>query len=125
MRLLLDSHVVLWWMGSPERLTPDALAAIADAGNDVFVSAVSVWELNLKVAKGKLDLPKTFIQALRETGFRDLDIAWEHAWAVASLPAVHADPFDRLLVAQALSEGLTLVTHDRDLARYNLPVLAA
>jgi PIN domain nuclease of toxin-antitoxin system len=93
--------------------------------NDVSVSAASVWEVGIKRALGKLQVPRDVLRALRDAGFEALPITWDHGLAAASLPPHHRDPFDRMLVAQARLEGLTLVTRDPIFAVYGVPVLAA
>lgn len=123
-RLLLDTHVFLWWRGEPARLTDNARSQIATAGI-VFVSSASAWEAAIKVSLGRLDLPDTFEAGVLASGFEKLPITFSHAERVASLPIHHRDPFDRMLVAQAQVEGLTLVTHDRLLAPYDVEVLWA
>lgn len=121
MRLLLDSHVAVWAMGSPEKLRPSTRQALISPENEVFVSAASLWELNLKVSKGKLVLPDDFAETLAEQEIRELPVRWTHTRGIARLPAIHGDPFDRLLLAQAAAEGLTFVTADRPCLQY--PVL--
>ncbi len=125
MKLLLDTHIVVWWGEGSPRLAPAIRAAVTDPANEVFVSAVFWWELAIKASKGHLAIPLGLRQRLRQDGFRDLPITAEHALGVARLPALHRDPFDRLLIAQALAEGLVLVTHDDILTRYDVPVLEA
>ena len=108
---MLDTHVFLWWRANDRRLRAAARAAIATA-DLVFVSAVSAWEAALKAALGRLKIPDTIEAGVEDSGFEKLPIAFAHAEASARLPRHHLDPFDRLLVAQARTEGLTLVTHD-------------
>jgi PIN domain nuclease of toxin-antitoxin system len=121
-RLLLDTHVMLWWLVDDRRLSRLARLTLQDRGNRIFVSAASVWELAIKVAKGKLRLPtggEDRIQAAIEAaGFQELPVTMMHAFAIWSLPPLHADLFDRLLAAQCQRENLTLVTNDRLLRRY-------
>jgi len=124
MRLLLDTHVLLWWLADDPALSPDVRKQIASHQNLVYVSAVSVWEIVVKQALGKLAIAKDWADALEEDGFRRLPVTWEHALRVGQLPDVHRDPFDRLLVAQAAGEDLVLVTHDRLLEGYGVPLLA-
>lgn len=113
---------MLWWLIDDRRLSRLARLRLQDRGNRVFVSAASVWELAIKVAKGKLRLPagnEDRIQAAIEAaGFQELPVTMMHAFAIWSLPPLHADPFDRLLAAQCQRENLTLVTNDRLLRRY-------
>lgn len=125
MNLLLDTHVVLWWLGDMSDLSVGARAAIAERSNIVHVSAVTAWEIVVKRALGKLDIPEPWEEALAQEPFSKLPVTWAHALAVGRLADIHRDPFDRLLVAQARVEGLTLVTRDAALARYGIPILAA
>jgi PIN domain nuclease of toxin-antitoxin system len=125
MRLLADSHVLIRWAENPAQLTPAARAAIADPDNEVFMSAASLWEIGLKVAKGKLQVPANFAQMLRLGGFADLPVHARHAERALTLPPVHGDPFDRMLVAQALEEGLTLVSCDQWIAIYGMRQIVA
>ena len=122
MRLLLDTHVALWAIADDPRLKNTARALIADASNTVVVSAVSVWEIAIKHALGKGDMPVSAAEALayfKAAGFLLLDVTAEHAAQVEQLPPIHADPFDRLIVAQAFCEPLRLMTHDAVVARYS------
>ena len=116
MRLLLDSHVLLWWLGDDARLRP-VLDVIIEA-QAVYVSAATVWELGIKAAMGKLQLPGPLSEVLPESHFEALPITVRHAEAAALLPPIHADPFDRMLIAQAELERLVLVTHDLALRAY-------
>lgn len=125
MRLLADSHVLICWVDNPAQLTPAARAAIADPANEVFMSAASLWEIGLKVAKGKLRVPADFAQVLRAGGFADLPVHARHAELAITLPAVHGDPFDRMLVAQAIEKGLTLVSCDQWIAAYGVRQIVA
>jgi PIN domain nuclease of toxin-antitoxin system len=127
MRLLLDTHVLLWWHDQPARLTETAYDAINDPGHDVFISVVNGWEIQIKAQLGKLMLPKPLNIILQEeqatNGFRLLPVTIEHVYALDSLPLHHRDPFDRLLIAQAHQEDLTLVTHDPKLSPYSISLL--
>ena len=125
MRLLLDTHAFLWWMADKARLSDRARVEIGAARAVVFLSAVVCWEIVLKQARGRLDAPSDFAAAARDNRFTVLPIGLPHVQAVRELPTVHADPFDRLLVAQAVVEGLTLVTRDAEIGGYGIPVLAA
>jgi PIN domain nuclease of toxin-antitoxin system len=120
--LLLDTHVFLWWRADDRRLQRSARSAIAEA-DLVFVSAASAWEAAIKAALGRLHLPDTIEAGVEESGFEKLPIAFSHAEAAAALPPHHLDPFDRMLVAQARIEGLTLITHDRRFEPYDVPIL--
>ena len=123
-RLLLDTHIFLWWRGEPTRLPTEVQSRIATA-DIVFVSAASAWEAGIKVALGRLEIPDTIESGVLASGFEKLPITFSHAERAAGLPPHHRDPFDRMLVAQAQAEGLTLVTHDRLLEPYSVEVLWA
>lgn len=123
MNLLLDTHVLIWW-DEGRRMSRSAMTAIRDAA-DVYVSAASAWEIAIKTALGRLRPTRTVAQATEESGFRELPVTFAHAASVAGLPSVHRDPFDRLLVAQAMHEGLVLVTRDPVFTRYGVWLLRA
>lgn len=117
MRVLLDTHLLLWSLGSPARLPAAARTLIAEA--DVYVSAASIWEISIKSGLGKLTAdPDEVLRAMEPAGFTPLPVSGLHAAGVARLPPLHRDPFDRLLVAQALAEPMRLLTNDRALAPY-------
>jgi PIN domain nuclease of toxin-antitoxin system len=118
-RLLLDTHTVLWWRQDSRRLGRAVRRAIADAAV-VYVSAASAWEVAIKSAIGRLELDEAFETHVQEAGFEPLPITFAHAAEVARLPPHHADPFDRMLVAQARLERLALVTHDRRFLAYDV-----
>jgi PIN domain nuclease of toxin-antitoxin system len=123
-RLLLDSHVALWWLADDPALGPSCRAQIGDA-DEVLVSAVTPWELGIKRALGKIDYPGQLVDALGESGFGFLSITASHAELAPSLPAHHGDPFDRMLIAQAQLEQLVLVSADRNLRQYEVDLLDA
>jgi PIN domain nuclease of toxin-antitoxin system len=125
LRLLLDTHTLLWALLEPRRLSPTALSTIADGDNDVFVSVVSAWEIEIKRTKGKLPMPTPVGEALAEQGFGTVPVVLDHVLAVESLPRHHRDPFDRILIAQAQLEGMTLVTSDRAVRKYPVAILPA
>lgn len=122
---LLDTHALLWWLFDDPRLGPEARDVIGDPANVVFVSAVSVWEIAIKRAVGKLEAPHDVPDRIDDAGFERLPVGFDHAERVGTLPRHHGDPFDRLLIAQALVEGATLVTSDRRIHDYEVPRLAA
>ncbi len=123
LRILLDTHIALWWSNDPAELAPEARAAIADGSNDVFLSAASVWEAAIKTAAGRLSTPTPIDEAAASAGIRELPISWTHARRASALPPLHRDPFDRMLVAQALEDGLVLVTRDPLVQQYPVSTL--
>lgn len=125
MKLLLDTHVLLWWMDDHPRLSLTARDYIADRHQKVYVSAATIWEAAIKEAKGLLKLSNEFDTKLAAEPFLPLPITHQHARKSGALPPIHKDPFDRLLVGQCLHEGMTLVTKDDLLSRYGISVLAA
>lgn len=128
MNLLLDTHVLLWWIDGSKRLGRRAKAAMIRPGVSLWISAASVWELAIKLGAGRLKMNEPLeeiISALLETGFQALPIRIPHALAIRALPAKHADPFDRILVAQAQCEDLTIVTADPAISAYNVRTIDA
>lgn len=127
MRLLLDTHTFLWWLTDAPKLSGPAHEAIADPGNDVLVSPVIGWEITIKAALGRLQLPDPppeFIpDQLRKNDFGVLPVSMQHALEVSHLPPHHQDPFDRLLIAQARSEGIPLVSGDAEFRAYEVGIL--
>ena len=122
MKLLLDTHAVLWWQRDDRRLNPDARRAIATA-DIVWVSAASGWEVTIKMSRGRLRLHEPFHVLIAADDFSELPVTVTHASALADLPPHHADPFERVRVAQARVEGATVVTHDRAFEPYGVPVI--
>ncbi|WP_250495354.1 type II toxin-antitoxin system VapC family toxin [Caballeronia sp. GAWG1-1] len=118
MRLLIDTHVFLWAMGGDKKLPKRAEATMLSA-DAVFVSAASIWEISIKSGLGKLDVDvNELVARMEEAGFRELPVTSAHAAAVRDLPEIHRDPFDRLLVAQAIAEPLRLLSDDENVAKY-------
>ena len=115
----------MWWIEQPEELRRPVYTAIEDGANVVYVSSVSVYESAFKAAIGKIELSADLAAEAERVGFEPLPLTWEHAQTAGALPLHHRDPFDRMLVAQALVERLTLVTRDERLARYGVAILAA
>ncbi|HEY7365994.1 MAG TPA: type II toxin-antitoxin system VapC family toxin [Methylomirabilota bacterium] len=121
MRVLVDTHLLLWAVASSRRLPKEARSLILDAANEVFYSAASVWEIAIKSELRRRDFkanPAVLVRALAQSGFAELPVTAAHAARVAGLPAIHRDPFDRLLVAQSLAEPMTLLTNDAVLRGY-------
>jgi len=123
-KLLLDSHTYLWWLGDHPKLSPAARAALADPANVVLVSAASIWEIEIKRAIGRLDAGDAdLVSEITANRFMELPVQARHAAAAARLPNHHGDPFDRLLIAQAQLEGLICVTRDRAFQDYGTATL--
>ena len=125
MRLLLDTHALLWWIGDEGRLNKAAFAMIASRDNEILVSAASLWEISTKRNLGKLQAPENMCRVVQEKGFTGLPISLIHAEAAGALPLHHRDPFDRMLVAQAKVEGLTLMSDDPRIAQYDVQRIGA
>ena len=124
MKLLLDSHALIWFLTTPEKLPAAARRAIESAENEAYASVASAWELSIKVSIGKLKLEvQDLEQALATSGIQLLGIDLQHTARIAGLPRHHRDPFDRMLVAQAMCESMTLVSGDRALAKYGVKLL--
>jgi PIN domain nuclease of toxin-antitoxin system len=127
-RLLLDTHVMLWWALGDQRLTTRGQSLIADDRNDCFVSIASVWEVAIKTSARRGGLPtgitaSTYAALIDEAGFELLDVRRSHAIELESIPPIHGDPFDRLMIAKAVQERMTLLTHDRIVGSYGKPVM--
>ncbi len=121
--LLLDTHALLWSLGDDELLSPAAHEVLSAGVLPAYVSAVSIWEIAIKRASGKLDVPENLLDKVAAARFVELGITFAHAIRAGALPAHHRDPFDRMIVAQAQSEKLTLITNDERIAAYDVPVL--
>lgn len=126
MKLLLDTHLLLQAAGQPDRLPVRAAALVEDAGNELMFSPVSLWEVAIKRNLGRDDFqvdPRLLRRGLLDNEYRELPVTSAHAVLVGDLPPVHKDPFDRFLIAQAIAEGITLITVDEIVARYSAPIL--
>jgi PIN domain nuclease of toxin-antitoxin system len=121
--VLIDTHILLWWLADDRALPQGARSVIADPTNTVVVSAATVWEIAIMQAAGRLDAPDDLMPTLANNEFDTLPMTASHAFDAARLPPHHADPFDRMLIAQAAAEGLTLVTADRRFTYYDVPLL--
>ena len=127
MKLLLDTHIFIWWADQPERLSPTALSALEDEANDLLLSVASVWEMQIKIQLGKLKLSlpiKELVNNQQETNaLTVLPVALAHVLRLNALPFHHKDPFDRLLIAQSIEETFTIVTADSQLSAYSVKLL--
>lgn len=125
MKLLLDTQILLWAAGRPEKLPEAARKLLEEPSNELVFSAASLWEIAIKSSLGREDFrvePRLLRRGLLDNGYVELPVTSQHAVSIDVLPALHKDPFDRLLLSQALSEGITLVTADEALARYPGPI---
>ncbi|MEX0792859.1 MAG: type II toxin-antitoxin system VapC family toxin [Pirellulaceae bacterium] len=125
MKLLIDTHVFLWWMDDPAQLSSDSYAAIANTENEILVSAAVIWEIVIKSSLGKLSAPDNLDEVIQRSAFLALPIQTPHVLAIRNLPGHHRDPFDRILVAQAIVENATLVTRDANIFRYPVATIEA
>lgn len=125
MKLLLDANAFIWAYARPTELSPAARRALNDVANDRLVSIASLWEIAIKMSIGKLAFSENLAQALDDIAATSLPITLIHVARVRSLPFHHRDPFDRMMIAQAMEEGMTIVTRDRNVAAYGVPVLMA
>ncbi|HTG35633.1 MAG TPA: type II toxin-antitoxin system VapC family toxin [Thermoanaerobaculia bacterium] len=124
MKVLLDSHAFLWWLAEDPKLSAGARQAVADPSSIIHVSAATVWELSIKASLGKLDLDGAdLLEEIEENDFIELPMTARHSLAAATLPRHHDDPFDRMLIAQAKLEGLTIITRDPAFRTYGVPLL--
>jgi PIN domain nuclease of toxin-antitoxin system len=127
MKILIDTQIFLWIFLYPSRISPDVESLLKNPGNDIFLSAASVWEIAVKYASGKLQLPvspEIFVpDRVKRSNFKRLEINYEHALAAAKLPPIHKDPFDRLLIAQADVENFTLLSSDGIFNKYNVKLI--
>lgn len=125
MKFLLDTHLLLWAVGFPKLLSPSTTALVLDPQNEILFSVSSIWEVAIKYGRGRLDFqtpPALLRRTLLDDGYEELPILGQHAAAVAALPAIHKNPFDRILIAQSMVEGITLLTSDSMVARYPGPI---
>ena len=122
-RLLLDTHVLLWWLNDDRNIGNLTRQMIADARNEVFVSAVTTWEISIKKNKGLLEAPDDMDRIVEDEGFSKLPVSLFHGEKAGDLPGIHRDPFDRMLVAQAQAEGLELITADPEIPKYGIKLI--
>jgi PIN domain nuclease of toxin-antitoxin system len=124
MRIMLDTHILLWWVGEDRRLPGKARRIIENASNDITVSVASIWELAIKRALGRMKIDLQELEdVISANDFEPLAVKWHHTVEVAELPTYHNDPFDRMLIAQCLTETMYLLTHDSQLQKYGKVVM--
>ena len=123
MRLLLDTHILLWWLSDDPLLPASARGAISSPDNEVMVSAAAIWEIAIKKAVGRLDAPDDLLEVLTASDFETLEITASHALLAGGLAPHHSDPFDRMMIAQARAENLTLVSVDEHFPQYDVDLL--
>ena len=123
MRLLLDTHVLIWWLEGGKKITPKLREKIGLPDNEIFISAASAWEIAIKKTSGKLQTPDDLEEQIKHHSFTPLNIELSHAQRAGALPLHHRDPFDRMLIAQCQIEDLILATHDTKLSMYDVPLL--
>ena len=119
MKYLLDTHVLLWWLDNESPLNAAVRHNIDDGNNEIIVSTATIWEIGIKKALKKFQAPEDLLEILEKNGITILPILAHHAYAVRSLPLLHGDPFDRILVMQAILENLTIITHDKAVHAYS------
>lgn len=123
MNLLIDTHILLWWLGNPEKLPGYIREAIEDSSNTVFISAAAVWEIVIKKKLGKLNSPDNLPEVLEENDLTPLSITLDHIFSLEKLPEIHNDPFDRIQIAQAVQDNLVFVTLDQTNRKYRVNLL--
>jgi PIN domain nuclease of toxin-antitoxin system len=124
MRILLDTHILLWWLKDDKRLPDDAVNIIGNAANDIFMSTVNAWEIAIKKSLGRIQIDMDeFLESIKNSGIGVLNITVNHACQISNLPDHHKDPFDRMLIAQSIVEPMRLLTHDDTLIQYGKHVL--
>jgi PIN domain nuclease of toxin-antitoxin system len=125
MNIVLDTHICLWWLDDSPEMKAEVRRILSNENNIVIVSAVVIWEIRIKQAIGKLAIPPDFFEVLNSQGFEFIPITPNDAYAVSDLPLHHRDPFDRMLIAQSISGGFTILTHDIQFSKYDVPIILA
>lgn len=125
MTYILDTHVLLWWLDDPKLLSKETQNILHDISNIIYVSSVSTWEIVIKQSLGKLKVPRQIFDVIDKESFFELPISIKHTKCLSTLPDYHRDPFDRLLIAQAIIEKSTLITSDKMIAKYSIPIIKA
>jgi PIN domain nuclease of toxin-antitoxin system len=115
---LIDTHIILWWLDNPKKLSAQAREIIENARHTIYLSSASIWEIAIKSSIGRLRIPENLLKVLDEEDVKILSVSGAHAMSITSLPSIHSDPFDRMLVAQALHEDLQIITRDSVFERY-------
>ena len=123
MKYLLDTHILIWWLDGNKRLPMHVRKILEEQESGLYVSAVTVWEISIKKSLQKLQIRNSFFDELKVGQFSELPISFQHAQAISDLPQIHHDPFDRMLIAQAIVEKLTLITTDQDILKYEVATL--
>lgn len=123
MRYLIDTHIFIWWMEESKRLSEEILNLLNNPQNEIFLSAASIWEIIIKKVKKKLKTPKDIERGIKASGFTPISIEMLHVLGIERLPLHHNDPFDRIIISQAKTENLTLITADKKIWKYDLPML--
>lgn len=124
MKILLDTHILLWWLDNNPKLSDEATLLISNSDNDIYVSYVSLWEIQIKIGIGKLQADlKMILEQLPKNNFQELGSHSSHILALSKLPLHHKDPFDRMLIAQAIQQNLTLMTHDKTVSDYDKSIM--
>lgn len=123
MRLLLDTHTLIWGISEPEKLSKKTKELLSDVDNIILVSTASLWELQIKRSLNKIILPEDFIPQLQKNGYELLNISYKHIERLDEIPLIHRDPFDRMLIAQSMYENVPLITKDSEIAKYNVKII--
>jgi PIN domain nuclease of toxin-antitoxin system len=122
-KILVDTHILLWWLQDDPKLSTRGKRELGDGENELYISCVSLWEMSIKRALGKLHVPDILMQVVANNNIGIIPVDVEHVASFANVPPLHSDPFDRMLVAQAITEGLTIMTHDKQITNYSVPCL--
>lgn len=124
-KFLLDTHIFIWWMEKNNKLPEEIFAIINSQSTELFISVASIWEIIIKKMKKKLKLSEDIQAGIKKSNFKVLPIELLHVLGIETLPHIHKDPFDRIIVAQSKAENLTVITHDKKIWKYNIKVLKA
>ena len=122
-RALLDTHVLLWWLAEPEKLSKEQFEIISSKNSQILVSVASIWEIRIKESLGKIEVPSDLVTLIKEEGFEFIPISPQHADYIKELPQIHKDPFDRIIIAQGKLEGLKVLSSDKVFRGYDVEVV--